>query len=111
MKLAVIGSRGFNDYSLLCHELDKLQFDCIVSGGARGADQLAARYAKERNITLIEHLPDYTKYGRGAPLVRNKLIIQDADQVIAFWDGVSTGTAHSITLARRQGKNVNVISC
>lgn len=109
MKIAVIGSRGFDNYELLSQELDKLQISCIVSGGAKGADQLAARYAKEKGIELVEHLPDYTRYGRRAPLVRNELIIRDSGQVVAFWDKKSTGTAHSISLARRQGKKVIVV--
>jgi len=108
MKLAVIGSRSFSNYPQLCRELDKYQIERIISGGASGADGLAARYARERNIDLVEHLPNYAKYGRRAPLERNKLIIQDADQVVAFWDGKSAGTAHAISIARRQGKNVIV---
>ena len=110
MKLAVIGSRGFSDYELLCQELDKYQVDCIISGGAKGADQLAARYAQERKIDLVEHLPEYSKYGRRAPLVRNKLIADDSEILIAFWDGVSRGTAFTIDLARRQGKKVIVVN-
>ena len=88
MKLAVIGSRDFNNYEQLCEHLDKLQTDntinVIISGGAKGADSLAAKYAKEHDIELIEHKPDWQKYGRGAGMVRNKLIIDDSDEVIAF---------------------------
>lgn len=112
MKLAVIGSRNFNDYKQLASELDrlKLKLTCIVSGGARGADQLAARYAKEHNIPLIEYLPDYEKHGRSAPLVRNKLIVDDADEVLAFWDYKTTGTGHSIKYAQKQHKPVMIVN-
>ncbi len=107
--IAVIGSRGFSDYKALSEELDEYDIDCIVSGGARGADSLARRYANERNIRMIEHLPDYAKYQRRAPLLRNELIIADAELIIAFWDGVSTGTAHAIGLARKANKPVRVL--
>lgn len=107
--IAVIGSRGFSDYKTLSEELDKYAIDCIVSGGAKGADSLARRYANERNIRIVEHLPDYAKYQRRAPLVRNELIIADADLIIAFWDGVSTGTAHAIGLARKNKREVKVL--
>lgn len=109
MKLAVIGSRGFDDYALLYVHLDSLQIDTIISGGAAGADSLAAKYANEHGIELIEYKPDWAKYGRGAGIVRNKLIIEDADEVIAFWDEVSKGTLHSIKLAEKAGKHVTIV--
>lgn len=110
MTIAVIGSRNYSNFARLSEELDKYDIGCIVSGGARGADSLARRYANERNIRMVEHLPDYAKYQRRAPLVRNELIIADADLIIAFWDGVSSGTAHAIGLARKNNKKIIVIN-
>ena len=45
--------------------------------------------------------PQYAQYGRRAPLVRNRAIIQACEQVVAFWDGHSTGTAHAISVAKK----------
>jgi len=49
MILAVVGSRTFNSYSLLEKSIKNLlfynQITEIVSGGARGADQLGALFA------------------------------------------------------------------
>ena len=81
----VVGSRSFNDYSLLKIVLDNNRPDIIVSGGASGTDSMARRYAQENSIKLVEHLPDYDKFGKGAPLLRNKSIVKDSDHVIAFW--------------------------
>lgn len=69
MKIAIVGSRSINSV-----ELEKYISGCdeIVSGGAIGVDSFAARYARENNIILTEFLPDYKRYGRGAPHVRNK---------------------------------------
>lgn len=108
MRLAVVGSRGFNDYEYLKATLGKISddIDCIISGGARGADSLAARYSREKGIALQEYLPEYDKYGRGAPIVRNRLIVDDCDTLIAFWDGKSRGTRDSIDYARKRGKRV-----
>ena len=52
MRIAIIGSRTFNDYELLQETLEnyKDQISVIVSGGARGADTLGERWAKENNI-------------------------------------------------------------
>lgn len=108
MRLAIVGSRGFMDYNRLCQGIANLgdTIECIVSGGARGADSLAAQYARENGIELVEFLPEYDKYGRSAPIIRNKSIVDNADCVLAFWDGASRGTKNSIDYARRQGKRV-----
>jgi len=110
MIAAIIGSRGFSDYSMLTNVLSNYDIHCIVSGGAVGADKLAAKYAKENTIHLIEFLPDYPKYGKRAPLVRNELIINETDFVIAFWDGESRGTMHAVNYAKSINKPVEVIN-
>ncbi|MDO7874359.1 DUF2493 domain-containing protein [Hymenobacter sp. ASUV-10] len=110
MHLAVIGSRHFADYAFLAATLDGLQvagllpvISTIVSGGARGADALAARYARERGLPLVEFTPDYARYGRRAPLVRNQLIVDAAEALVAFHDGLSRGTRHALRQTRRRG--------
>ena len=110
MKVAVIGSRTFNDQALLYSALEKIDSpELIVSGGAKGADQLAEQYAREKNIPIKVFLPDYAKYGRAAPTIRNKSIVQEADIVIAFWDGHSRGTQHSLKIAKEQNKEIRIV--
>lgn len=110
--LAIIGSRNFNDYDMLKSELDNVipRPDKIVSGGAKGADKLGALYAKEYGIPLLEYLPDWDKHGKSAGFVRNKEIVNNCDYLIAFWDGVSKGTKHSIDLAHKQDKVYKVVT-
>lgn len=106
MKLAVVGSRG-----LWLENLgDYLPQDVteIVSGGAKGIDTCAREYAKEHGLKLTEFLPDYRRYGRGAPLKRNLEIITYADQVLVFWDGKSPGTKYVIDQCEKQKKKVAV---
>lgn len=106
MKIAVVGSRG-----LLVSGLEKYlpkDTDEIVSGGAKGIDSCAKRYALEHGIKLTEFLPDYERYGIRAPLVRNERIVEYSDEVIAFWDGKSRGTMHVIRVCRECGKKVTV---
>lgn len=101
MRYAIIGSRTFVDYKKFCDTLEPhLKYiSQIVSGGAKGADSLAAKYAILNSIPLKEFIPEYDKYGSGAPFVRNKLIVRNSDIVIAFWDMKSNGTRHSIEFA------------
>lgn len=106
MKVAVIGSRG-----LVVDDLGKyLPEDTteIISGGARGIDTCARNYALSHNIKLTEFLPEYGKYGRSAPLKRNITIIQNADLVLAFWDGSSRGTKFVIDKCHEMGIKVEV---
>lgn len=107
MKVAVIGSR-----SIVISDLEKyLPQPCeeIVSGGAMGVDRSAAEYAQTHGIRLTEFLPLYEKYGRAAPIVRNKQIVEYADTVLAFWDGRSKGTLSVIRYCERIGTPCRVI--
>ena len=104
MKLAIVGSRSFFDYQLLVETLQDLEISEIVSGGARGADSLAEKYAREKGIPVKVFKPDWNGLGKAAGFIRNKSIIDYADKVIAFWDGQSHGTKHSIDLAMKQDK-------
>ncbi len=90
MKVAIVGSRDLTVPDLSIY-LPKDTTE-IVSGGARGIDACAREYAQAHQIKLTEFLPEYEKYGKSAPLERNLQIIDYADMVIAFWDGVSRGT-------------------
>ena len=107
MTLAVIGSRNCPPIDLGAY-LD-CQPDAIVSGGAKGADTYAREFAEKKGIRLIEHLPDYAKYGKAAPLVRNRLIIDDCDKVLAFWDGKSRGTKQTLDYAESKGKPIKIM--
>ena len=107
MKVAVIGSRGLTVDNLGDYLPDGT--DEIVSGGAKGIDTCAAEFAREHNLKLTEFLPDYKRFGRGAPLKRNITIIEYADIVLAFWDGKSKGTAFVIENAKKLGKEIRVV--
>lgn len=110
MKVAVIGSRSFNDYQRLKDTLSKIDISLLVSGGANGADKLGEQYANENNIPTKIFLPDWEKHGKAAGFLRNTDIINEADLVVAFWDQQSNGTRDSIQKAEKQGKKVIIIS-
>ena len=107
MKLAIIGSRNCPPIDIEAHL--KYIPDTIVSGGAKGADTYAREFAHKHNLTLIEFLPEYDKYGKGAPLVRNKLIVDNCDCVLAFWDGKSRGTKFTLDYAREKNKPIKIV--
>jgi hypothetical protein len=111
VKLAIIGSRTFNNYKLLEQELEqyKDKVSLVISGGAKGADSLGEFWAKENNIKTLIFLPDWDKYGKRAGFIRNEDIIKNCDCVIAFWDGVSSGTKHSLSLCEKYSKPYKIV--
>ena len=56
-------------------------------------------------------LPEYERYGRAAPIVRNKQIVDYADKIVAFWDGSSKGTLSVIRYAQKLGKECVIVIC
>ena len=109
----VAGSRNFNDYELLTAKLDKILSKRdnvqIVSGGARGADSLGDRYAKEHNLPLKIFPANWDLYGRSAGYRRNEQMAEYADALVAFWDGESHGTKHMIETAQAMGLPLRVV--
>lgn len=106
-KVVVAGSRTFNDYEFLKEKLNKAlskkENVTIISGGARGADYLGEKYAKEYNLDLIICPADWDKHGKGAGYIRNKEMVAMADGVVVFWDGISKGTKHTMELSNSRG--------
>ncbi|MDE7218074.1 MAG: DUF2493 domain-containing protein [Oscillospiraceae bacterium] len=106
MRVAVIGSRG-----LLVDNLEKYLPDDtteIISGGAKGVDFSAREYALRQGLKLTEYLPEYSRYGRAAPLKRNITIIENADLVLAFWDGTSRGTKFVIDSCKKRNIPIKI---
>ncbi|MBE6968717.1 MAG: DUF2493 domain-containing protein [Ruminococcaceae bacterium] len=107
MRVAVVGSRALqiDDWeNYLPPDTDE-----IISGGAKGIDQSVANFARSNGIALKEFLPEYDKYGKRAPLLRNISIIEKADLVLAFWDGKSRGTKFVIDTCRTRNIPIRVI--
>ena len=106
MRVAVIGSRG-----LLVEDLEKYLPDDttgIISGGAKGVDASAREDALRHGLKLTEYLPEYSRYGRATPLKRNITIIENADLVLAFWDGTSRGTKFVIDNCEKRNIPIKV---
>lgn len=104
MRTAIIGSRTFNDLSFATERLKEFDITHVVSGGARGADSIAEKWAYQNEIPTTIYYPNWGRYGKSAGFRRNADIVEDCDQLIAFWDGNSKGTANSIDIAKANKK-------
>jgi len=113
MKVIIAGGRDFNDFNLLCKKCDFLLQNQkeieVVSGTARGADQLGEKYANERDYKITRFPANWDKYKKAAGYIRNEEMAKYADALIAFWDGKSKGTEHMINLAKQY--NLKVKTC
>jgi hypothetical protein len=116
-RVAVVGSRTFNDkhrlYEVLTKNRDRIKL--VISGGAQGADSLAVAWATDYGIPYLVYPalwrdPDTGVFNRGAGMKRNRRIVEQCDVVIAFWDGASKGTAFTIELAKQLNKPVKIVS-
>lgn len=112
MKIAIIGSRTFDNYDLLQETLKlyKSKITLVVSGAAKGADLLGEKWALENNIKTLIFPANWNKYGKRAGFIRNEDIIKNCDCVIAFWDNKSKGTAHSISLCEKYNIPYKIIN-
>lgn len=107
MRVAVIGSRNLTVKDLGVYLPEDVTE--IVSGGAKGIDSCAREYALAHGIKLTEFLPEYSRYGRSAPIKRNITIIENADLVLAFWDGSSRGTKFVIDECKKRNIPVKIL--
>ena len=102
-KVLICGGVDFNDETLFTETLDSVidkKNTVIVSGGAKGADSLAEKYAADNGIEIKVFPAEWGKYGRSAGPIRNKKMLDfiSADGnalVIAFWHSKSRGTKNT----------------
>ena len=111
MKTIIAGSRNFNNYKFLCNALKVFgeKITTVVSGGARGVDALGERWATENNIPIERYPANWFAHGKVAEPIRNAQMADNADSLIAFWDGKSKGTKNMLDLARKQKLSITVI--
>jgi predicted Rossmann fold nucleotide-binding protein DprA/Smf involved in DNA uptake len=113
MKVIIAGSREFSNFQLMFAKCEEILGDAeqveIVSGTARGADKMGEHYASLKGFKVKQFPADWNKFGKAAGHIRNKEMAGYADMLIAFWDGISSGTSSMINLAKENGLDVHVI--
>ena len=108
-KVAIVGSREYPDLEQVREYVRGLPPGTIVvSGGAVGVDKVAEQEAKEQGLNVEIWYPRWDLHGKGAGFARNRAIVHSADRVVAFWDGESRGTKHTIGVAQEMRKPVEV---
>lgn len=111
-RLIIAGSRSIIDYPTVKDAVDRTPFKptLVLCGGASGVDALGARWAFENRVPLKYYRADWKLHGRGAGPIRNTQMAENADALVAIWDGKSPGTRHMIETAARKGLQVVVVN-
>lgn len=123
-KIIINGSRDFYNYTylrlilkeyIMTNQINPELIE-IISGGAKGADTLAIKFAKEYNLNYKVMNADWNKYGKRAGIIRNAEMLtyaisnpNDIAILISFWNGTSKGTKHMIDISNDKGIIVKVI--
>jgi len=82
----------------------------IVSGAYyKGADLLGEKYAAEKEFQLIKFPADWKQFDKAAGPKRNEQMANDADALIAFWDGKSKGTKNMIDQAIVSNLKIRIV--
>ena len=108
MKLLIVGSRTIESFDLSPY-IDA-ETDFIITGGAKGIDALAERYADSHRLSKTVMRPKYEKYGKAAPLKRNEDMVDLADRILVVWDGKSKGTQSTVRYAKKKNKDIRIVT-
>jgi hypothetical protein len=113
MKVIIAGSRHMpiEDYPLIHRAVLASGFNLteVVSGHAKGADQLGEFYAKQKQLPCRIFPADWHTYGKAAGPIRNKQMMEYSDAAIVFiWDN-SRGSANMIKQMQENNKPVFIV--
>lgn len=105
MRTIIAGSRSCTDMEQVekAISLAGWTISRVISGGARGVDQLGEAWANNINVPVDRFIPNWQVLGKKAGYVRNVEMATFADALIALWDGESRGTKHMIDIAIHKG--------
>lgn len=85
--------------------------DKLVSGGCpKGGDRFCEIIAKKMGLTITIHYPNWDKYGKPAGFIRNTLIAEDCDILIAVVaSDRKGGTEDTIKKVKKLDKEVVLV--
>lgn len=104
MNTIISGSRTIQSYDLVLKAILDSGFapdtTCVFSGMASGPDILGYRWAVTQKIPVKQFVPEWSKYGKPAGIIRNMEMATYAQAAVVLWDGRSPGTKHMLKYMR-----------
>lgn len=109
-KVIIAGSREITDIRFVEAAMVTSRFrpTLVISGTARGVDQLGEQWATQRGIAVLRMPANWAAHGKAAGPIRNSEMLEKSDCIVVVWDGKSRGSQDMITKANRSGKKVFV---
>lgn len=86
MKTIIAGPRDFFWYGTLLRAIAEVPWTIteVIYGGANGVDSMAKRWAAENGIPFKLFAADWVKYGKAAGPIRNKVMAQNGECLLAL---------------------------
>ena len=112
MKYGIVGNREGWDENFVLGVLRGqgiTKKDTIITGGARGVDEIAEAFSKEIGCKLTVYRPDFNVAHPYRYHQRNKKIAKECDVLIAFDKKIYSGTSQTVRFAEELGKEVRKI--
>lgn len=111
MRLAIVGSREFQQPKIVIDFVNLLPHDWVIVSGRGGIiDKSAEQAADARQMDKMIFPAEWDKHGKQAGFIRNQFIVDNCLAMVAFWDEKSRGTKDSIDKMTHSGKPLFVLS-
>ena len=113
--IGIVGSRRrdfLGDFRALLMKFSEIYEpgDTIVSSGCpKGGDRFAEKIASDNNVPIKIYYPEWDKHGKSAGFVRNGLIAEDADILLALCADDRTGGTEDTIKKFRKSKPKGVV--
>lgn len=117
IKLIIAGSRSVQNPEVMQEvayryfpdlHVVSLYYEIVNGCASRGVDLLARQWASEHNVQLRRFPADWDEHDKAAGPIRNQEMVDYADELVAIWDGESTGTRDVFEKALECGLDVHV---
>jgi hypothetical protein len=111
-RVAIVGTRGASlerqrIVELVVKELP--EGTIIITGDeAYGVDSYAVKAGTDAGFVVVKCYAPWNSRGKSAGPIRNNVVVEMCNYLIAVWDGKSRGTKNAIDTAQRMGKEVEI---
>jgi predicted Rossmann fold nucleotide-binding protein DprA/Smf involved in DNA uptake len=110
VRVGIVGSRRFPDLERVAAYVRSMPAGArLVTGSASGVDAAATRAARGRGLPVQVLAASFEEASdQEVAALRNRRLVEACDVLVAFWDGASPGTRHTVERALDAGKEVHV---
>jgi hypothetical protein len=108
-KIAVVFTRGFDDTDLVEFTLKQYVPFVLITHHVKNFINPAVEFANKNRMPCKICYAFSDKYGRRAMSVRNNKIVNDSDEIVAFWDGESEDVDKIVKLAQLKMKKIFIV--